>query len=319
MKLYNLPFVGVLLIVLSQIAVDCTAIIESVQPTPPIAVISAPPSVEAGKSVVFDGSASYHPQGLRIISWEWTFPDGQIKEGATVSHTFWDYGWWSVVLRVTDERGISGTANYSIEVLNPPPAAIADSSKFRVRRGEIVTFSASRSYDQASAQDQAIVIEPKKGGQIVSWQWEFRHERDIYPERILWGEIVQYVFGMLGRYEVKLTVTDRGGATNTTDIGVEVFNIPPQANFQWQIGCGLERLSRGKSQAIVPVGEVLLDGALSKDPDGWIIKWEWRVDNAFFSGPKICAILESGRFHQVDLWVTDNDGTTSSVSQLIKP
>ncbi len=312
MKLYNLAL-GAILVVISQALVECTALIKPVQL--PVAVILAPETVTAGNEIIFDGSASYHPQGLRLISWEWSFPDGIIKEGMRVSHTFWDYGFFEVVLKVVDEQGNSGFDKHTIEVLNPPPVAVLEASSYRVPRGQVVTFVATRSYDPAGVE-----VQPKGGGQIVFWHWEFRHELDAFPETVLFGDlqIVKYAFWRLGRYEVKLTVTDRGGAQDSKVLWVEVFNLPPTADFRWQRGCSFQTPSF-QEQGVVIEGEVLLDGTLSQDPDGRIVKWDWMVENIFLSGSTICLRLQAGKSYQATLWVTDNDGATSFVTRIIRP
>ncbi len=72
--------------------------------------------------VTFDGSASYDPDGTKIIKWEWHFENGQTKEGRLVTYTFKNSGEYGVILYVTDSQGhktldcSDGVTDINIEV-----------------------------------------------------------------------------------------------------------------------------------------------------------------------------------------------------------
>jgi serine protease len=84
---------------------------------PPIARIS----VSSADGVVpltitFDGSASSDPDGT-ITAYQWTFGDSdRTAAGAVVTHTYTDTGSFTAWLRVTDDRGASGSASRAIRV-----------------------------------------------------------------------------------------------------------------------------------------------------------------------------------------------------------
>jgi hypothetical protein len=69
-----------------------------------------PITPKKGKAMSFDGSASTDPE-RDIISYEWSFSDGTVAHGATVSKTFNNNGPLTVTLTVTDSKGNSAQAS----------------------------------------------------------------------------------------------------------------------------------------------------------------------------------------------------------------
>ncbi len=72
--------------------------------TGPVAQFNVQPVViYAGKSVTFDGSASYAQAA--IVSYHWTFGDGQEGDGQKVDHIYTQTGTYTVTLKVHDSAG----------------------------------------------------------------------------------------------------------------------------------------------------------------------------------------------------------------------
>jgi chitodextrinase len=73
--------------------------------------------------VSFDASASYDPDGT-IVSYQWDFGDGTTGQGVGPRHTYTAVGWYQIVLKVTDNDGLSDTETKSVLVkrLYPPLA-----------------------------------------------------------------------------------------------------------------------------------------------------------------------------------------------------
>ncbi len=81
---------------------------------PPVAVITSPASdltvsSDGPTSVHFNGSASRDPDGALLL-WSWDFGDGTSGRGMTTDHTYNASGLYTVVLAVTDDRGLSSLA-----------------------------------------------------------------------------------------------------------------------------------------------------------------------------------------------------------------
>jgi len=176
---------------------------------PPVAVISAPSSADAGKLVTFDGSGSSdavaHGQNGLIVSYLWTFGDGNTGTSEIVTHDYTSTGDYSVSLTVTDDDGATDTAIHTIAIFEPPVAVIVAPSSGVVN--ENVTFDGSGSSDP--------------DGTIVSYLWKFGDGDTstlIEPT---------HNYTLTGIYSVRLTVTDDDGATDTATHTVEITVAKP--------------------------------------------------------------------------------------------
>jgi PKD repeat protein len=66
--------------------------------------------------LTFDGSASFDPDGT-IASYEWDFGDGSAKTtGVSVTHAYSTVGSYVVTLKVTDDKGATGTATATVTI-----------------------------------------------------------------------------------------------------------------------------------------------------------------------------------------------------------
>jgi PKD repeat protein len=73
-----------------------------------------------GDSVEFDGNRSYDVDG-EIVSYEWSFGDGQTATGPQVFHAYTQEGTYSAALTVTDNEGAVHTAATTVTIDPPPP------------------------------------------------------------------------------------------------------------------------------------------------------------------------------------------------------
>lgn len=78
-------------------------------------------SPTAAQSVAFDGSSSSDPDGS-IVGYAWDFGDGSHANGSNPSHVFTQPGNYRVVLTVTDNAGLSATAQRVVAVGRAPNA-----------------------------------------------------------------------------------------------------------------------------------------------------------------------------------------------------
>lgn len=102
--------------------------------TPPTTITNKAPIADASagepyqgyvnQPITFDGSKSYDPDG-KIISWNWTFEDGNSGTGEVITHTYTQVGSYMVVLTVTDNKSATGTDQTTADVFvgNIPPTA----------------------------------------------------------------------------------------------------------------------------------------------------------------------------------------------------
>jgi PKD repeat protein len=86
---------------------------------PPTAAFSvSTPSPTAAQPVSFDGSSSSDPGGT-IVSYEWSFGDGENTDGAFPSHTYAEPGSYTVSLEVIDAEGKAGEVSHLVYIAQP--------------------------------------------------------------------------------------------------------------------------------------------------------------------------------------------------------
>ncbi|MGQ9477072.1 MAG: PKD domain-containing protein, partial [Candidatus Bipolaricaulia bacterium] len=170
-------------------------------------------------------------------------------------------------------------------------------------------------------------------GEIVEWEWDFgdngasgeQHPRHWYQDN--------------GVYEVTLTIWDEAGNSDSITKEIEVLNVPPVADFDWQFElppdflptCGELFPEMGENFACqepilmnAHIGVVAFSD-LSVDSESWLelARWEWDFGNegwACFEPEADCGIVPEPKvifldgeylFHgdrEVWLSVWDDDG-----------
>jgi PKD repeat protein len=162
----------------------------------PTAAAGPDKSAFVSESVSIDGGASVTP-GASVDEYAWDFQgDGTWDAtGRIVSTTFTDKGPHTVTLKVTDSLGNSAQDTMTVTILNRAPVS---------------SFESASPYS-TSADDFAFTDgSTDADGTIASWAWDFGDGGAGT------GKTTTHRFGQAGSYEVKLTVTDSDGGTNTT-------------------------------------------------------------------------------------------------------
>ncbi|MFC7133201.1 MULTISPECIES: PKD domain-containing protein [Salinibaculum] len=140
-------------------------------------------------------------------------------------------------------------------------------------------------------------------GEIDEYSWRVDGRKlSNYPS-------FQYSFDGPGEYEVRLTVTDDDGATDTMTKTVTVRgtgeNQLPTADFSVT------------PQQPKP-GEEATFLADASDPDGEVVAYAWQIDGQRISGGSEFAVyLPEAREYDVRLTVTDDDGAVAATSETI--
>ena len=270
-----------------------TIVIQDPAPNqPPLARINGPAQALVGEAVIFNSGGSHDPDGT-LVSYVWDFGDGGHARPAqpgdsTVAHTYNSAGTYQVSLTVTDDGGLSATANHTIvieEVIpnQPPVARINGPTQAKV--GESVIFDSSGSHDP--------------DGVIVSYIWDFGDNGQSKAAES-GDSTVAHVYNAAGTYQVSLTVTDDGGLSATTKymiiIEAVVLNQPPQA------------VINGPTKGLVNQ-PLTFNGSSSSDPDGTIVSYAWDFgDGATASGEHVTYQYSGDGHFNVALTVTDDGG-----------
>ncbi len=150
----------------------------------------------------------------------------------------------------------------------------------RAYRFEPITFDAGNTYDP--------------DGYISLYEWDFGDGSGGE------GATVQHAYKDAGKYTVKITVIDNGGADRSAYLTAIVSSRPPVA------------VPGNDTNATV--GAVVgFNGSASYAPGGRIVKYEWSFgDGNFGKGVSVSHAYERPDKYKVELRVTDDNGGNAS-------
>ena len=264
-----------------------TVAISAVANRPPTASASATPtSGLAPLAVSLTGSGS-DPDGT-IASYAWTFGDGGTSSVQNPSHTYATAGNFTATLTVTDNNGATGSSAVAISAStagNQPPTASCQATPTSGKAPLIVTFAGSGT---------------DADGTIASYAWTFGDGGTSNAQN------PSHTYAGAGNYTATLTVTDNGGATGSSTVGISVAtNLPPTASA-----------SAAPTTGAAPLA-VTFTGSGS-DPDGTIASYSWSFGDGGTSSLQspTHSYASTGSF-TATLTVADNNGATGSSSVVI--
>ncbi|MBV2094996.1 MAG: PKD domain-containing protein [Candidatus Thiodiazotropha sp. (ex Codakia orbicularis)] len=271
---------------------------------PPNADAGADQTVAAGETVQLDGSASSDADGA-IVSYNWRQnrgPSVVLQDARTAAPSFVmpADAELAFTLSVTDDSGAitrDSVVIHSAVSSNQPPNADAGADQ-TVAAGETVQLDGSASSDA--------------DGTIVSYNWRQNRGPSVVLQN---ARTVAPNFLMPADAELAFTlsVTDDSGAVTRDFIVVRSAinnNQPPLADA-------------GIDQTVV-VGEIVqLNGGMSSDPDGSIVKYIWRqisgesvqLDNNNSAAPTFTAAAPGEIVFR--LYVEDNNGSRTPDEVLV--
>lgn len=135
-------------------------------------------------------------------------------------------------------------------------------------------------------------------GSIESYEWR------IDGKLAATARTVNHTFSSPGSHVVSLQVTDDNGASNTTNVTVDVTegNVAPVVSI-------------GYAPEVPATGSRVRFSAEATDPDGAVRSYEWTVDGETVgSGPDLNHTFDSPGRHEVAVTATDDGGTSTSAS-----
>jgi len=173
---------------------------------PPIARAKASKTtVDEDTPVVFTSSGSTDTiSDLPLLQYSWDFGDGRSAEGPVANHSYTKQKTYTVVLAVTDNDGVSATAELTVKAVNVAPTAKASASLPRVPVGTSLNFSAEAA-DTASDLGN------------LRYDWNFG---DLLTGT---GKNASHTYLAAGSYTVRLKVTDDEGASVEDSVTVDVY------------------------------------------------------------------------------------------------
>jgi len=251
----------------------------------PDASFTYSPSNPSIRDVINFVDTSEDPDGT-LISWLWSFGDGNTSTRQNPSHQYADKGDYLVRLTVTDDDGAEGSITRTVTVINLPPTANFTYSPSSPKEGDDVQFTDSST-------------DPE--GKSLSCLWNFGDGYTSEQRNPVHG------YTEAGEYIVTLTVTDDEGATHTVTKTITVIqNFPPVADFTY-------------SPTSPKVGDNVQFTDESSDPEGkGLTSWLWGFgdgDTSTLKNPTH-KYTKAGQYI-VNLTVTDDVGATTSTTKII--
>jgi PKD repeat protein len=243
-------------------------------PTAAFAVQCDPP-----ECTFSNGSAD--PDGT-IKAYAWDFGDGTPPVTTRdATHTYARPGGsFTVTLTVTDDDGDASTAAAQVDVDGPNRAPTAS---FTLACTDLTCAFTDRSFDGDAH------------GRVVSYNWNFGDGTPPATTRD-----ATHTYAAAGQFTVQLTVRDDDGATATATAQASVRepNVAPTALF-----------------AVSCTDLTCRFTDTSEDPGGSVVSRVWNFgDGATSTDRDPRHTYGSGGYYDVGLTVTDDRGTTASVS-----
>jgi len=277
---------------------------------PPVAGFEASPRlIVVGGTINFTAAAKSSDEDGTIVNYEWSFGDGTAGSGRDVSHTYTEIGTFTVILRVTDDDGLSHSTQMDIyvEAGEPPgPSAAFTSSPSSGMSPLAVYFDASgTSYTQGP----------------LNFYWDFGDGRTGF------GETVShlYVTSAGSTYTVTLTVSAPDGKTGTATGTVTVSAPGTSPSPSGSPSARFEINFPDTNDDVAPL-RVVFDPEDSEADEGRVLAtytWSFGDNNAANS---ITAEVQTHTFvtdspseiFSVTLVVIDDEGATDDITKTVK-
>jgi parallel beta-helix repeat protein len=163
------------------------------------------------KNFSFYDKSTPSPNGS-IMSWNWSFGDGNYSSQQNTSHTYNDSGTYNVTLTVWDSNNKSDNTTKSLVVENDDPHA-----SFYVAGSNVQIVGDSVSFTSTSSDSD---------GTIVDWSWDFGDGNTASTEN------AANSYSNSGIYTVDLTVTDDDGSLDTITTTMIIAGALADGNTQ---------------------------------------------------------------------------------------
>ena len=242
----------------------------------PIASFTADPLTgEEPLQVAFDGSASTGGSGV-VNSYAWDFGDGSSTNGQTTTHTF-AAGTYTVTLTVTDVGGGTASTSQVITATNStvPPNIFQPPA----RR---VSVGAAYPYD--------VIANTVTASQSMTFAYDFGDGTPVQTTTGNGAAGVDHTYSTPGVYDLKITVTNAVGVSNTIHVAVTAGSPVADA---------------GPDQSSNEGSEVQLFGAnTSPDDIHTLSKWDFGDGSVSFGVIGLHTYADDG-IYTATLTVTD--------------
>ena len=175
---------------------------------PPVAAVNGPFTSSEGSAVAMSATGSTDPDG-DALTFAWTFGDGGVATGATVSHTYAQNGTYNVRVIATDSRDLADTVFTTATVSNVAPV-FAPASGATIYPGD--TWTGSGSFTDPGSDSFTATVNYGDGSGVAPLP--------------LSGKTfaLSHRYAVQGTYTVTVTVND-GTATSTQTRIINVMSL----------------------------------------------------------------------------------------------
>jgi len=272
---------------------------------------------QAPLTINFSAVLSSDEDGV-IVEYDWDFGDGTSGSGESVSHTFGEAGTFTVVLRVTDDRGDSATNNKTIYVSpaepDGPTASFTASPTTGTSPVTVWVDASSSSYDD---------------GVISQYRWDWGDGGTGFGRNASHS----YFTASTQTYTITLTVNGTDGKTGTAtrtitvngtggDAGTDRQPGDPSARFD--IVSDSNRLAGG-STGVAPYN-ALFDPEDTEVDDGQaLLQIVWSFDDGDSATTPnlveqwhVYTTDEASEVFSITLLAMDDDANTDTITKTLK-
>jgi PKD repeat protein len=151
-----------------------------------------------------------------IVSWEWSFGDGNFAPNQNPIHTYNGPNQYLVTLKAISQTTCAGLVNKWVTVYDHPQ----------------IDFLITNNCD--SKLSSFVDASNAMGGTISSWNWDFHDS--LSASNIAVGSIASHVFEQAGNYEIELVVNTQEGCVDTLFKTIDI-KTSPIANFSYSKLC----------------------------------------------------------------------------------
>ena len=260
---------------------------------PVASFVVSPTPVSVGVAARFDASASVAGANSSQLTYSWSFGDGSGASGVAVNHTFSTVGTFSVVLTVTNDRGLTDSETQTVSVVGT------------ARPTADFVFSPTEPAPLTEVHFNAQLSTPAPGRRITQYLWNWG-DGDSGT-----GALQEHDYLVAGNYTVVLTVVDDLGQRGTKAVEVPV-GVPSDPGSQ------LEAEFVFSPAAPTTATPVQFNGTGSTAASGRTILlyiWDWGDGTPDEVGAIRTHTFAAAGVHTVTLTVRDSEGDEADSSQ----
>jgi len=233
----------------------------------------------------FDGSGSSDVDG-EVVSYAWTFGDGNVATGKKVAHTYKSSGTYTVTLTVTDDQGATDEKSRNVTV-DEQAAPAPEPNEPPVAEFVVSCSDLDCGFDGSGSSDV--------DGEVVSYAWTFG------DGNVATGKKVAHTYKSSGTYTVTLTVTDDQGATDEKSRNVTVEQPATEPDAFTLTGSVTSSGPNWTSTVAVATAPALVDEQIEYT---WVSHRGERGAGFCTTGAHGTCSFKSVQLHNRDQWIT---------------